>query len=171
MSIPGGALQIRKLVADDVRRIWVLNESATPGVGRITEEGVERLLGYSALALGAFDGDTLLGFVLCLSPQTDYSSLNYRWFCERYSDFLYVDRIAVATDFRSQRIGALLYEQVFAYAEERSLTVMAEINLDPPNPGSVRFHERHGFVRVGRLQHPSYLVAMYCRAKAESAGD
>ena len=161
-------MQIRNLVADDVRRIWVLNESATPGVGRITEEEVERLLGYSALALGGFDGDKLLGFVLCLLPATDYSSLNYRWFCERYTDFLYVDRIAVATDFRGQRVGAMLYEHVFAYAETRALPVMAEINLEPPNPGSIRFHERHGFARVGRLQHPSYLVAMYCRAVAES---
>ena len=161
-------MKIRPLNAADVHSIWVVNESATPGVGRITEEEVERLLGYSALALGAFDGDRLLGFVLCLSPETDYSSLNYRWFCERYSDFLYVDRIAVATEYRGDRIGALLYERVFVYAETRSLSVMAEINLEPPNPGSIRFHERHGFARVGRLQHPAYLVAMYCRAVAGS---
>ena len=46
-------------------------------------------------------------------------------------------------------MGSLLYEKAADhYAGERPV-LMAEINLEPPNPGSLKFHKRHDFIEVG----------------------
>ena len=39
----------------------------------------------------------------------------------------------------------------------------AEVNIEPPNPRSIRFHERFGFVEVGRLRpyDPDEEVALF----------
>jgi len=95
----------------------------------------------------------MLGFVICLPPQTTYGSLNYAWFNQRYDAFLYVDRIAVAANQRDRGVGSALYERVVACANEHAVPVAAEVNRLPPNPGSMRFHHRFNFVEVGTLDH------------------
>ena len=105
----------------------------------------------------------MLGFVICLPPQTSYGSLNYAWFNQRYDAFLYVDRIAVAPADRNRGIGSALYENVISVARDRSVPVAAEVNLEPPNPGSVRFHHRFNFNEVGTLDHGTKAVTMFLR--------
>jgi predicted GNAT superfamily acetyltransferase len=77
--------------------------------------------------------------------------LNYRWFCDRYDDFAYVDRIAVAAAGRRLGLASSLYDD-FAAAMPSSVNVMTcEVNIRPPNAGSVLFHTRLGFREVGTL--------------------
>ena len=102
----------------------------------------------------------LLGFVICLPPKTAYGSLNYLWFNERYDDFLYVDRIAVSTANRNQKIGSKLYQAVTDTASKLGVPIAAEVNLRPPNPDSVRFHQRHGFTEIGQFEHGQKAVIM-----------
>jgi predicted GNAT superfamily acetyltransferase len=93
---------------------------------------------------------TPLGLVITITPGNDYDSENYRWFEQRGGEFLYVDRIVVAEGMRGRGLGQILYERVFAEAELAGLTeVTCEVNLDPPNPGSLAFHDRLGFVQIG----------------------
>jgi len=106
----------------------------------------------------------MVGFVLCLLPNTRYASLNYAWFNERYSSFLYVDRIAVAERHRDKGIGTLLYRYIIEHAHQRGLPVTAEVNLTPPNPGSIRFHERHDFNQIGEFHQGEKSVAMMLRS-------
>ena len=157
-------MDLRTLHANDAPTAWRINEEGLPGVGKVSQAAMADLLELAELPLGAFDGNELLGFVLCLLPRTRYGSLNYAWFNQRYDDFLYVDRIAVAQAHRNRQIGGLLYERVIAHANERRWPVAAEVSLDPPNPGSMRFHGRHGFTDVGTLQHESQSVTMVMRA-------
>ena len=43
----------------------------------------------------------------------------------------------------------MLYDAVAKrFAGERAV-LLAEVNLAPPNPGSLRFHKRHGFREIG----------------------
>jgi predicted GNAT superfamily acetyltransferase len=36
-----------------------------------------------------------------------------------------------------------------------------EVNVEPPNPGSLRFHERIGFAEVGQFApKPDYVVSL-----------
>ena len=44
---------------------------------------------------------------------------------------------------------------------ELDVPVTAEVNVQPPNPGSIRFHQRHGFEQVGVLEHDEKSVAMF----------
>ncbi len=82
-----------------------------------------------------------------------YGSLNYAWFNQHYDAFLYVDRIAVATNHRDRGVGSALYRRAIAKANEHAVPVAAEVNRRPPNPGSMRFHHRFNFVEVGTLDH------------------
>ena len=143
--------------------MWAINEQGLPGVGRVSQQELTDLLKLCAHAWGAFEDQALIGFVLCLQPGTRYGSLNYAWFEQRYDNFLYVDRIAVADAHRNRQIGRALYALVIEHATERGLPVAAEVNLMPPNPGSMRFHQRHGFAAVGTLEHREYTVTMLMR--------
>ena len=153
----------RMLCSEDVSAVWRINEEGLPGVGKISEVALRDLLTLAELPLGIFDGPDLVGFVLCLPPGTRYGSLNYAWFNERYERFLYVDRIAVSAAYRDRQLGTELYTCVIEYAEESRRRVAAEVSLKPPNPGSMRFHARHGFIEVGILEHETQSVTMLIR--------
>ena len=89
------------------------------------------------------------GFLLALREGADYSSVNYRWFAERYRQFLYVDRIVVAAAQQGKRLGQLLYEDLFAFARMTRIAAIAcEFDIEPPNEASRRFHSRFGFREV-----------------------
>lgn len=154
-------LEIRPLSKSDVDSIWKINEDGLPGTGKVSPEEIEALLDFSSLSVGAYSGEKLVGFVICLPPKTAYGSLNYAWFNQRYDDFLYVDRIAVKTQYQNQKTGTLLYDFVKRNAIENGIPVTAEVNIQPPNPGSMRFHDRHGFQQVGVLDHEEKSVALF----------
>ncbi len=154
-------MEIRPLSFTEVDVIWEINEAGLPGTGQVSVDEIKALLEFSSLAVGAYSNKKLVGFVICLPPKTEYGSLNYSWFNQRYADFLYVDRIAVSVPHQNQKIGTLLYEYVKRKAREMRVPVTAEVNIKPPNPGSIRFHERHGFEQVGILHHEKKSVALY----------
>ena len=156
-------MDLRELTQHDVASMWSLNEQGLPGTGQVSKQEMADLLNLSALSLGVFREQELLGFVICLSPGTSYGSLNYAWFNQRFDAFMYVDRIAVAQQHRDQGIGSMLYEQVIANSDEQGVPVAAEVNSIPPNPGSMRFHERFRFKEVGELHHQDKSVMMLLR--------
>jgi predicted GNAT superfamily acetyltransferase len=159
-------MDIRALSHDDVPSIWAINEDGLPGTGQVTQNEILALLTLSEFSQGAFENDELVGFVICLSPGTRYGSLNYAWFNQRFQAFIYVDRIAVHPQHRGQGIGSLLYERVIAHAADMQVPVAAEVNLEPPNPGSMRFHHRFHFEEVGVLHHGEKSVTMLMRDKS-----
>ena len=154
-------MNIRNLTHADVGAMWAINEEGLPGTGQVSPAELTALLDLASFAVGVFQDNSMLGFVICLPPRTTYGSLNYAWFNQRYDAFLYVDRIAVATDHRNRGVGSALYSQVIAEANEQAVPVAAEVNLVPPNPGSVRFHHRFNFVEVGTLDHGEKAVTMF----------
>ena len=164
-------METRVLSADDIEAMWAINEQGLPGTGQITRDGLVKLLNLSDLGLGVYDQDELVGFVVCMCEQTTYGSLNYAWFNERFDGFVYVDRIAVAASHRQNGIGSHLYQMVLAHSDERAVPVAAEVNLDPPNPGSMRFHQRFGFEQIGCLHHSEKSVAMLWRTWDSSRED
>jgi len=89
-------------------------------------------------------------FLLALNERADYDSPNYLWFRERYSRFVYVDRIVVAGAARgrghARRLYANLIERAAAAGHD---VIVCEVNSDPPNPASDAFHAALGFTEVG----------------------
>ncbi len=145
---------LRPIVDADLPALLAINTEAVPAVNLISAEELAELVATSALALAVDDGEPA-GLLLALPPDRDYASENYRWFSERATaagmDFLYVDRIVIAPRLRGTGVGRRLYEAVFAAAAEQGRDeVLCEVNLEPPNPGSMRFHAGLGFAEVGR---------------------
>ncbi len=157
-------MQCRQLTIEDMEAALEINEQGLPGTGRVSLEELTDIFSLSELAIGVFEQGILRGFVLCLLPHTRYGSLNYAWFNQRYDSFLYVDRIAVDQKHRDRGIGSLLYQRVIEHAAKQSSPVTAEVSLKPPNPGSIRFHLRHGFTEIGTFEQGDKAVTMMLRS-------
>jgi predicted GNAT superfamily acetyltransferase len=147
-------MPVRLLTPTDLDRVLAINESGVPGVGTIEAAALAHLVDESSIALVATvddgAGEVVAGFCLVLSPGADYGSVNYRWFSERYDDFVYLDRVAIAPGFQGRGLGRALYDEVERRAD--AAWFLLEVNLRPRNDGSLAFHERLGFVEVGQQE-------------------
>ena len=143
-------LIITAATEEDLPSVLALNQANVPHVGPLTLEALRELAAQASHFGVARAGEEIAGFILALAPGQPYRSLNYRWFCERYEDFVYVDRLAVDGRFRGQGIGRALYESVERAAMRSTTWLTCEVNLRPPNPDSFAFHRRLGFVEVGQ---------------------
>ena len=154
---------IRHLTSDDLPVVERLNNAAVPAVSEADVAKLASLVDQSCLSLVAEVDGTVVGFCINFDPGAVYASMNYRWFCERYDHFVYLDRIAVDGTKRNMGIGAALYAAVEAEIAGTPW-LFCEVNLRPRNDGSLRFHERLGFVEVGQ-QETDYGILVSMLAK------
>ncbi len=148
-------LTLREMRPDDLAAVHALNQDNVPAVGDEPLESLRAIFEECAIALVAEHptpegAPLLLGFCLVLAPHARYESPNYRYFSERYEDFIYLDRVAVREGARGQGVGAALYREVERRARAPWFTL--EVNLKPLNEGSLRFHAREGFQEVARAE-------------------
>ena len=94
-------------------------------------------------------GNRVVGFLVGLTPEVSYDSPNFLKFREWFTDFVYVDRIAVAESARRMGVARLLYGDVERYARSLASRIACEVNLRPRNAGSLTFHRRLGFAQIG----------------------
>lgn len=138
---------LREFTLDDIDLVVEINNAGYPAVPVTTAEEMRvlwELSSYRVLAV-TDDGDAL-GFALAMNPGAEYSSENYVFFESRFDNHLYIDRIVLADSARGKGVGTLIYDDLFAFAKAQGRTaVTCEVNLEPPNPGSLRFHRRFGF--------------------------
>lgn len=159
-------LTLRPPADDDLPSLATLNDAAVPAVNALGLDGLTAHVPGCELALVAEHDGRLAGFVLAVGPGAAYASENYRWFAEHVPGSLYVDRIVVDPTAQGLGIGRALYAAVDARARELGLGVVTcEVNLEPPNPQSLAFHERLGFRRVGEqaTKGGSVVVALLSR--------
>ena len=156
-------MDIRRLLTEDLPACVALNNGAVPAVSEADLAKMQTLLDESLLSLVAEQEGEIVGFCVNFGPGASYTSVNYLWFCERYDDFAYLDRIVVSPDARNTGIGAAMYAAV----EEHVAGIpwlLCEVNLRPRNDGSLRFHDRIGFVEVGQQETPyGVLVSMLAK--------
>ncbi len=99
----------------------------------------------------AMDNGGANGYLITFDQDANYDSVNFHWFKSRYSRFVYVDRIVVAAHARGLGLARSFYSALFDQARAAGhLHVLCEVNLDPPNPGSIAFHAALGFNEVGQ---------------------
>jgi uncharacterized protein len=159
----------RPYTPSDLPALYAINQASTPGVGHEdSAEGLERWIDLATCLVATDAVGAPLGFITLIEPGTlAYDSANLRWFeawqAEQGCDLLYVDRIAISEAARGLGLGKRLYEAAFDIASGRQW-LGAEVNTDPDNPGSHRFHARMGFVSIGEKRYtPDYAVAYYAR--------
>lgn len=158
---------IRSLELADLDAVHAINEAEVPAVGSASRAALRDLADWSVIALVAEIDGEVAGFCLVLGPGSDYGSMNYRWFCDRYDDFVYLDRVAIAPTFQRRGIGRRLYAEVERRAAEirpNANWFTLEVNLRPRNDQSLSFHADLGFSEVGR-QETDYGVLVSLMAK------
>jgi predicted GNAT superfamily acetyltransferase len=155
---------VRNIEITDVARVLEINNANTPGVSELTlselETDIKNCL--HALAIDNEHGE-VCAFCITFAPDAPDAGVNHQWFADRFESFVYLDRIAIDSAYQNLGLGALLYQsveqQIIASAEHSLLC--CEVNLEPPNPGSLRFHHRIGFTEVGQHSpQQNYLVSM-----------
>jgi predicted GNAT superfamily acetyltransferase len=135
--------------------VLALNNSAVPNMNELSPEMFAWLAGHADYFRVAEDPGGILGVVIALAPGHDYWSLNYQWFTAQGGDFLYLDRVVVAEHARGTGVGRALHDDIDRFASGRWPRITLEVNLLPPNPESIAFHERLGFRRVGIREEES----------------
>ncbi len=145
-------LTINQAMEDDYPGLLDLNNLAVPNVNAIPTETLASLHSQSVYLGVARTSTEIAGFLLALPCTADYDSPNFQYFKRRYEAFAYIDRIVVDQRLRGRSIGATLYQDLNRMLGDVYPLLACEVNLDPPNPGSLRFHQRLGFNSVGTQQ-------------------
>jgi len=136
------------LVSHLLATLHALNETHATELSSLSVGKLESLIDTSFFAATVNDGDAL---VIACDQDTSYDSPNFLWFRERYPRFVYIDRVAVSAARRGEGLARQLYEAVFTAARAAGHDrLVCEVNYDPPNPASDAFHEKLGFIEVGR---------------------
>jgi predicted GNAT superfamily acetyltransferase len=148
---------LRPYRAADLGTLVDVNDGAYPAVPITPAAELAELVQMSTVKVVVEADGIPVGFVLGMPPGLSYDSENYVFFSERAAelgrDFVYVDRIVLAPALRSRGLGPRLYAAVFEEARRVGAPeVLCEVNVEPPNPGSLAFHTRLGFVEVGRQE-------------------
>ncbi|MBS0276332.1 MAG: GNAT family N-acetyltransferase [Proteobacteria bacterium] len=154
-------MTIRDLAKPDWSEVLHLNEESVHFLAPMDEA---RLAGWSAAAsyfrVVELDGK-VAAFLMGFRKGDDYDGVNFAWFAQRYADFVYVDRIVVAPEFRGRKLADLLYDDCESFARAHAIRhLTCEVNVASPNPVSLRFHEKRGFQEVGREAYAGKTVAM-----------
>lgn len=148
----GQQVAVRSVQSTDLAWILALNKVHEEALSPLNAERLEELVEAAALVRVA---DAGAGFVICFDQTAEYDSPNFIWFRERYERFLYVDRIAVDATKGIAGVGKALYSAVAGAAADANYPLIcAEVNTDPPNPGSLAFHAKQGFETVGEAHLP-----------------
>lgn len=165
------SMELQPATANDYEIILALNSNAIPDVNHLDRRALKSLHEQAVALIVARDvrtpgsGGSIGGFMLLLDEHADYASANYQFFKRRYETFLYVDRIVVSPVHQRMGIGRRLYEELFQLAGENPAT--CEVNVVPPNPRSLAFHEQLGFSEVGEqdTEGGSKRVALLVRTR------
>ncbi len=134
-------------MAADVPALLALNNAEAERVNALTEAGLKSLLASAFAARMTTDGQA---FLIAFDHATPPQGPNHAWFTARESYFAYIDRIVVSPAARGKGVARALYEDLAAIAKaEMTNLLTCEVNLDPPNPESMAFHEKLGFTACG----------------------
>ena len=125
-----------------------LNNAHARQTSLLTRERWDQMVG---MAFAADCIDPPASLLIALDQDADYDSPNFIWFRDRFSRFVYVDRIVVGEQHQGRGLARRLYEGLF----EKALAaghdrVVCEVNSLPPNPESDAFHARLRFEEVGQ---------------------
>jgi len=141
---------IRPAQVKDLELILQINNAATPAVNNLEFADIQHFMSMADYFSVSVTDGKFSGFLIALSPECDYQSINYRWFQERYPEFLYIDRVVVSKDFRGCGIGSIFYADVQSFCEQQAPLLTCEVNIEPRNDISLLFHGTHGFQEVGQ---------------------
>ena len=152
------------LSSSDLRQIWTINQENIPEVGDVPDlDRLNKLINWSSHVIVVRKSD-IVGFILLMREKEDYDSLNYDFYNSQGVPFLYVDRIAISKNHRRKGLGRLIYQKTFEIAKELDVMTCCEVNTQPRNDPSLKFHKSFGFEEVGTKDYDDHSVVYLTRA-------
>lgn len=148
------SILIRDVTEHELDSVLALNNAAGVNILPLDAAGVRHFFDHAAYFRVAEVDGLLAGFLVALDARADYASSNFRWFAERYADFVYIDRIVIASPRRGVGLGRAFYADVTSFAEVRVPWLTCEVFLEPRNDVAVLFHGTYGFQEVGQHVMP-----------------
>jgi predicted GNAT superfamily acetyltransferase len=139
---------LRDVESADLPAVLRLNKAVVPAVNDVGHDEMQWFVEHGAYFRVADSRHGILAFLIGMRSGTAYASPNYRWFCERYDEFAYIDRVAVASNARRLGLATTMYRDFESALPDRVPVLTCEVNIRPPNESSMRFHERYGFEQV-----------------------
>ena len=140
----------KPLSEKEVQEMHSINQENIPEVGDVSEiEDFKALVDWSEHIFVYKSKEIIKAFVLCMREGNSYHSENYKYISKLFSEFLYVDRIAVQENFRRKGIAEKIYSKVISTGKDNNLDILCEVNTRPLNEPSLVFHEKMAFEEVG----------------------
>ena len=154
---------LRPIADADVAAVLALNHRFVEYLSPLDAERLLWLVGLADRADVLEVDDQVAGFVVTMAPGSDYDSENYCWHAARFDGaFYYLDRIVIAGEMRRRGLAGFVYDAMEDVAREFGRMTL-EVNVDPPNAGSLAFHAARGYVEVGRLGEPGHVVGLMAK--------
>jgi uncharacterized protein len=143
-------MNLRDITVSDIGIILKINEGSVKFLSPLTHSRIETLVDQSKYHKIIEQEGHIAAFILAFDPSANYDSPNFLWFKERYKSFLYIDRIVVDKEYRRKGLAKLLYDDIIKFASQNNYYCLTcEIDIHPPNYGSLQFHDKYKFVEVG----------------------
>ena len=148
------SILIRDVREHELDLVLALNNAAGPGILPMDAAKLRYFWERAEYFRVAEKDGLLAGFLVALGQDAEHDSPNFRWFHERYPEFLYIDRIVVASTRRGAGVGRVFYGDVQSFAEVRSPRLAAEVFLEGSSHPALLFHGCLGFRDVGQQVMP-----------------
>jgi predicted GNAT superfamily acetyltransferase len=149
----------KKLSRNTLSTLYSLNQENSPEVGFISSiEYFSKLFEMSALSLLVEHQAEIVGFIICFRENSEYESLNYKYFDENKQRFLYIDRVVIKSAYRRKGLGTKIYKDLDEIAQKDMLLICCEVNSIPLNQISLDFHGKNGFLEVGERNFEDHSV-------------
>lgn len=140
-------MMIRNLTPSDLALAHAWNQANTPHVNSLDFAAFSNVYGMSSHRYLIEYNGSPAGFSWLMYPESLYESVNFRYFKDRFTNFLYLDRIVIAEEFRGKALATKLYKHIFA--THAPIPICCEVNSRPPNVASTELHKKLGFRLVG----------------------
>ena len=144
------SIVVRDVREHELDSVLALNNAAGPAILPLDAARLRHFFDTAEYFRVAERDGALAGFLIGVGSHTNHDSSNFRWFCERYPNFFYIDRIVVASRRRGGGVGRAFYADAQSYAELRYPQMACEVFLEGTNDPALLFHGSFGFHEVGQ---------------------
>ena len=151
-------MSIRRAQEKDLPSILDLNNIESKWVGKKEIDFFQKYMDIPIFNVFE-NNERIVGFLMAMDENTEYDSINFLWFKNKFNKFYYIDRVIVDESMRGKGIASLLYGEVID--AKGLIPLVAEVSINPSNESSIVFHDKIGFKEVGTLTSEGKEVRMY----------
>lgn len=107
----------------------------------------------------------IVGYACAMDRQAAYAGEAFHCFRARFrQNFLHIDQVVIAPEFRRQGFGRLLYNDIENFARSEDVDLLTcEVDRNPTDPPSHAFHLRQGFVELASFPARGILVTLFAK--------